>query len=138
MINVDQRACYLVRQIKSQWSKKQADAPKQAILEPLEQAGLLNKEPTGPLRRLWVMGPLEQAGAPDLEPMEPHGASRGSRSKDYGPLELGALNQESMGSFGFHSSWSWMEPYIKNQLAPRAGEVPKSRVNEALLEDGAP
>ena len=62
------------------------------------------------------MGPLEQAGAPDLEPMEPHGASRGSRSKGYGPLELGALNQESMGSFGFHGSWSWMESYIKNQF----------------------
>ena len=42
-------------------------------------------------------GPLEQAGVPDQELMEPHGVSRGSRSKDNGPLELGALNQESMG-----------------------------------------
>ena len=33
------------------------------------------------------MGPLEHARAPDQEPMEPHGASRGSRSKDNGPLE---------------------------------------------------
>ena len=63
----------------------------------LEQAGLLNKEPTGPLWRPWIMGPLGQAGAPDQEPMEPHGADRGSRSKDNGPLELGALNEESMG-----------------------------------------
>ena len=38
------------------------------------------------------MGPLEQAVVPDQEPMEPHGAIRGSRSKDNGPLELGALN----------------------------------------------
>ena len=29
--------------------------------------GLLNKEPTGPLWRAWVMGPLEQAEAPDKE-----------------------------------------------------------------------
>ena len=43
------------------------------------------------------MGPLEQAGAPDQELVESHGTSRGSRSKDNGPLELGALNQESMG-----------------------------------------
>ena len=35
--------------------------------------------------------------APDQEPMEPHGAGSGSRSKDNGPLELGALNQESIG-----------------------------------------
>ena len=43
------------------------------------------------------MGLLEQAGVPDQEPMEPHGAGGGSRSKDNGPLELGALIQESMG-----------------------------------------
>ena len=55
----------------------------------LEQAGLLNKEPTGPLWGPWVMWPLEQAGAPDEEAMEPHGPSKGSRSKDNGPLELG-------------------------------------------------
>ena len=67
------------------------------VLGLLEQAGLLNKEPMGPLWRPWVMGPLEQAGAPDQEPVEPHGTSRGSRSKDNGPLELVALNQESMG-----------------------------------------
>ena len=42
-------------------------------------------------------GPLEQARVPNEELMEPHGVSRGSRSKDTGPLELGALNQESMG-----------------------------------------
>ena len=42
------------------------------------------------------MGPLEQAGAPDQEPVEPHGTSRGSRSKDNGSLELVALNQQSM------------------------------------------
>ena len=36
-------------------------------------------------------------GAPDQEALEPHGAGRGSRSKDDGPLKLGALNQESMG-----------------------------------------
>ena len=64
---------------------------------PLEQAGLLKKEPTGLLWRPLVMGPLEQAGAPDREPMDPHGTSRGSRSKGNGPLELEALNQESMG-----------------------------------------
>ena len=64
---------------------------------PLEQAGLLNKEPTGPLWRPLVMGPLEKVGAPDQEPMEPHVTSRGSRSKDNGPLELGALSEESMG-----------------------------------------
>ena len=51
---------------------------------------------TGPLWGTWVMVPLEQAEVPDQEPMEPHGASRGSRSKDNGPLELGALNEESM------------------------------------------
>ena len=33
------------------------------------------------------MGPLEHARAPDEEPMEPHGASKGSRSKANGPLE---------------------------------------------------
>ena len=43
------------------------------------------------------MGPLEQARAPDQEPMEPHGASWGSRSKDNGPLELGAPDQKTMG-----------------------------------------
>ena len=43
------------------------------------------------------MGPLEQAGAPDQETMEPHGTSRGSRAKDNGTLELGALNQDSIG-----------------------------------------
>ena len=42
------------------------------------------------------MGPLEQARVPDQEPMEPHGTTRGSRSKDNGPLELWALSQESM------------------------------------------
>ena len=41
-------------------------------------------------------GPLGQAGVPDQELIEPHGVSRGSRSKDNGPVELGALNQESM------------------------------------------
>ena len=79
-------------QIKSQWSKEQAGAPEQELLGPLEQAGLLNKEPTGPLWKPWVMGPLEKAGAPDQEPMESHGTSRGSRSKGNGPLEPGALN----------------------------------------------
>ena len=43
------------------------------------------------------MRPMEQAGAPDQEPMEHHGTSRDSRSKDNGLLELGALNQESVG-----------------------------------------
>ena len=43
------------------------------------------------------MEPLEQGGAPDQEPMEPHEESRGYKSKDIGTLELGALNQESMG-----------------------------------------
>ena len=68
------------------------------LLGPLEQAGLLNKEPMGPLWGPWVMGPLEQAGAPDKKKtMEPHGTSRGSRSKDSEPLELGAPSKESMG-----------------------------------------
>ena len=84
-------------EIKSQWSNEQAGAPEQELFGPLKQVGLLNKEPTGPLWRPWVMGLLEQAGAPDQEPMEPHGTSRGSRSKDNGSLEQGALNQESMG-----------------------------------------
>ena len=61
-------------------------------MELLKQAGLLNKEPTGPLWRPWVMRPLEQAGAPDQEPVEPRGTSRVSRSKDNVPLELVALN----------------------------------------------
>ena len=43
------------------------------------------------------MGPLEKARAPDEEPMEPLGASRGCKSKDNGPLDLGALNQEPIG-----------------------------------------
>ena len=63
----------------------------------LSQAGLLNKEPMGPLWRPWVMRPLVQAGAPDQEPVEPCGTSRVSRSKDTGPLELVALNPELMG-----------------------------------------
>ena len=62
-----------------------------------KQAGLLNKEPTGPLWRPCVMGALEYAGAPDQEPVESHGTSRGSRSKDNGPLELVTLDKESMG-----------------------------------------
>ena len=45
----------------------------------------------------WVMGTLEQARVPDQELMESHGAGRSSRSKDNGPLELGALNKESEG-----------------------------------------
>ena len=61
----------------------------------LKHAGLLNEKPTE--WRPWVMGPLEQAGAPEQEPVEPQGTSRGSRTKDNGPLELVALNQESMG-----------------------------------------
>ena len=43
-------------------------------------------------------GPLEQAEAQDREPVERHGPSSGSRLKDNGPLELGALNQESVGA----------------------------------------
>ena len=60
--------------------------------------GPLNKEPTGPLWRPWA-GSREQAGSPDEEPMEHHGAGREPRSKDNGPLELEAVNQESMGLF---------------------------------------
>ena len=86
------------------------------------------------------MGPLEQSGGPDQEPMEPHGTSRGSRSKDNGPLELGALIKSQWGSFGYLLyPWNKMAPHINSQWAPRAREVPKSIVNEASLEDpGAP
>ena len=56
----------------SQWSKEQAGAPEPELLGPLEQAGLLNKEPAGPLWRPWVKGPPKQAGAPYQEPMETH------------------------------------------------------------------
>ena len=40
-------------------SKEQIDTPEQELLGLLKQVGLLNKEPTGPLWRPWVMGPLE-------------------------------------------------------------------------------
>ena len=84
--------------MKNQWSNEQEGSPDQEFLEPLiEQAGLLNKEPAGPLLRPLGMGPLEQAKAPDQEPMEPQGVIRGSRSKDNWLLELGALYQESIG-----------------------------------------
>ena len=85
------------------------------------------------------MGPLEQAGAPDQEPVESHGTSRGSRSKDDRPLELVALNQESMGLLRI--PWPLERdgaPY-QEPIGPRAREVPKSIVNESPLEDpGAP
>ena len=75
------------------------------------------------------LGPLEQARAPDQEPVEPHGASRGSRSKDTGPLELGALNQESMGlhqipysgpQLGFYTAIPAGVSYNKSRTAPQA------------------
>ena len=65
---------------------------------------------------------MEQAGTP----------------KDNGPLELGSLNQDSKGTFGYYGPWSYMEPHTKSQLAPRAREVPKSIVNEAPLEAPVP
>ena len=43
------------------------------------------------------MGPLEKARSPVQEPVEPHGAGRGSRPKDNGPIEPGTQNQESIG-----------------------------------------
>ena len=85
------------------------------------------------------MGPLEQAGVPDQEPVESHGTSRGSRSKGDRPLELVALNQESMGLLRI--PWPLERdgaPY-QEPIGPRAREVPKSIVNESPLEDpGAP
>ena len=84
-------------QIKSQSSKEQSGAPEQELLGHLEQVGLLNKEPTGPPLIPWVTGPLVQARIPDQDPIESHRTRKGSRSKDKGSLELGALNQESMG-----------------------------------------
>ena len=57
-----------------------------------------------------------------------------SRSRDTEQLELGALNQESIGLIRI--PWP-LEPdaaHIKSQLAPRSRELPKSIVNEAPLK----
>ena len=59
------------------------------------QAGPLNRA-NGTTAETMSDGAPKQAGAPDQEPMESHGASRGSRSKDDGHLDLGVLNQESI------------------------------------------
>ena len=69
------------------------------------------------------MRPLEQAGSPDQEPMDPHGAGRGSRSKDDASLELGAVNQELIGLLRIQPL-DLDGAHINSQLAPRANEIP--------------
>ena len=80
---------------------EQAGAPDQELWGPLEQAGLLNKEPT----HVTTVETLVH-GAPEAS-WDPRSRANGApwskqelqikKKKRYGPLELGALNQESMG-----------------------------------------
>ena len=96
----------------------------------------LNKETMGLLWRPWVIGPLEQARAPDQGPVEPHGESRVSRSKDNGPLGLVApksrVNWAPSDTITPGPRWG---PISTANWPLEQARFPKSRVIEVPLDD---